>query len=98
MLPIFFEQRIGSILTTSGFQAGCHPPRNDSFSQWLNAALSPEGDRDREQYYPNLVLLPLQGEPQNINLWVNSIVSAIDPNKINGVLVILENNSRENPG
>ena len=26
MLPIFFEQRIGSILTTSGFQAG-HPPR-----------------------------------------------------------------------
>jgi len=27
MLPIFFEQRIGSILTTSGFQAGCHPPR-----------------------------------------------------------------------
>jgi hypothetical protein len=26
MLPIFFEQRIGSILTTSGFQAGCYPP------------------------------------------------------------------------
>ncbi|MEG4577467.1 GAF domain-containing protein [Microcoleus sp. N3A4] len=71
---------------------------NENFSQWLNAALSPEGDRDREQYYPDRVLLPLQGEPQNINLWVNSIVSAIDPNKINGVLVILENNSRENQG
>ncbi|MEG4234891.1 GAF domain-containing protein [Microcoleus sp. Pol11C3] len=70
---------------------------NDNFSQWLNAALSPEGDRDREQYYPNLVLMPLQGEPQNINLWVNSLASAIDPNKINGVLVILEN-SRENQG
>ncbi len=67
---------------------------NENFSQWLNAALSPSGNRDREQYYPNLVLLPLQGEPQNINLWVNSIASAIDPNKINGVLVILDNNSR----
>ncbi|MEG4088964.1 hypothetical protein [Microcoleus sp. Pol12B4] len=42
--------------------------------------------------------MPLPGEPQNINLWVNSIASAIDPNKINGVLVMLENNSRENPG
>ncbi|MEG5159359.1 GAF domain-containing protein [Microcoleus sp. AT3-A2] len=71
---------------------------NENFSQWLNAALSPEGDRDREQYYPNLVLLPLQGEPQNINLWINSIASAIDPNKINGVLVMLENNSRQNQG
>ncbi len=71
---------------------------NESFSQWLNSALSPQSDRDREQYYPARVLLPLQGEPQKINLWVNSMTDAIDPNKINGVLVILENNSRENPG
>jgi adenylate cyclase len=71
---------------------------NENFSQWLNSALSPQGDRDREQYYPDRVLLPLQGEPQKINLWVNSMTEAIDPNKINGVLVILENKSRENPG
>jgi PAS domain S-box-containing protein len=71
---------------------------NESFSQWLNSALSPQSDRDREQYYPDRVLLPLQGESQKINLWVNSMTDAIDPNKINGVLVILENNSRENPG
>ncbi|WP_445173300.1 GAF domain-containing protein [Microcoleus sp.] len=71
---------------------------NDSFSQWLNSALSPQSDRDREQYYPDRVLLPLQGEPQKIDLWVNSMTDAIDPNKINGVLVILENKSRENPG
>ncbi|WP_333428887.1 GAF domain-containing protein [Microcoleus sp. F4-D5] len=68
---------------------------NENFSQWLKAALSPEGDRDREQYYPDRVLLPLQGEPQNINLWVNSIASAIEPTKMNGVLVILENISRD---
>ena len=66
---------------------------NENFSQWLNAALSPEGDRDREQYYCDRILLPLHGEPQNINLWVNSIVSAIDKNKINGVLVVLEKHS-----
>ena len=66
---------------------------NDNFSQWLNAALSPEGDREREQYYPDRILLPLHGEPQNINLWVNSIASAIDKNKINGVLVVLEKHS-----
>ena len=71
---------------------------NESFSQWLNSALSPQSDRDREQYYPERVLLPLQGEPQKIDLWVNSMTDAIDPNKINGVLVILENNSRENQG
>jgi PAS domain S-box-containing protein len=70
---------------------------NDSFSQWLNSALSPQSDRDREQYYPERVLLSLQGEPQKINLWVNSMTDAIDQNKINGVLVILENNSKENP-
>ena len=71
---------------------------NDSFSQWLNSALLPQSDRDREQYYPDRVLLPLQGEPQNINLSINSMTDAIDQNKIKGVLVILENNSRENPG
>lgn len=63
---------------------------NDNFSQWLNAALSPEGDGDKEQYYCDRVLVPLHGEPQNVNLWVNAIVSAIDQNKINRVLVVLE--------
>ncbi len=68
---------------------------NDNFAEWLNAALSPQSAEGREQYYPDRVLLPLQGEPQNINLWVNSMTDAIDPDKINGVLVILEKNSRE---
>ena len=54
------------------------------------AALSPEADRDREQYYCDRVLLPLHGEPTNVNLWVNAIVSAIDQNKINGIFVMLE--------
>jgi adenylate cyclase len=71
---------------------------NDNFSQWLNAALSPEGDRDREQYYCDRILLPLHGEPQNVNLWVNSMTNTSDRNTINGVLVMLENNRREKQG
>jgi adenylate cyclase len=68
---------------------------NDNFSQWLDAALSPASDRDREQYYCDRVLLPLQGEPQTIDLSINSIASAIDHTKINGALVIIKNISRE---
>lgn len=69
---------------------------NENFSQWLNAALSPEGDRDRKLYYCDRILLPLHGEPQKVNLWVNAIVSAIDPNKINGVLVMTVENQPKN--
>ena len=68
---------------------------NDTFSQWLNAALSPQSDEGREQYYPDRVLLPLQGEPQNVNLWVNSMTDAIDHTQINGALVVMENINRE---
>ena len=82
-------------LAQSAFLGDLIKIENDNFSQWLNAALSPESDRDKEQYYCDRVLLPLHGEPQNVNLWVNAIVNAIDRNKINGVLVVLENNSQE---
>jgi adenylate cyclase len=68
---------------------------NEHFSQWLDAALSPASDRDREQYYCDRVLLPLQGEPQTIDLSINSIASAIDHTKINGALVVIKNISRE---
>jgi GAF domain-containing protein len=61
----------------------------DNFSQWLDVALSPQSDEDREQYYPDRVLCSLQGEPQKIDLWINSITDASDRNQINGVLVIL---------
>ena len=68
---------------------------NNHLCQWLDAGLSPQSDREREQYYLERLLLPLQGEPQTINLPINSIADAIDQNTINGVFVILENNCRE---
>src|SRR6476469_989810 len=39
MLPIFFEQRIGSILTKYGFGAGCYPPRLSGHLQILQSLL-----------------------------------------------------------
>lgn len=68
---------------------------NDNFSQWLDAALSSQSDEGREQYYVDRVLLPLQGEPQTIDLSINSIADAIDHTKINGALVVMKNISRE---
>jgi adenylate cyclase len=61
----------------------------DNFSQWLDVALSPQSDEDREQYYPDRVLCSLVRESQKIDLWINSITDASDRNQINGVLVIL---------
>jgi adenylate cyclase len=36
-----------------------------NFAQWFDVALSPGDDKDRQQYYPDQVVLSLQGEPQS---------------------------------
>jgi PAS domain S-box-containing protein len=66
-----------------------------NFAQWFDVALSPEDDKDRQQYYPDQVVLSLQGEPQSINLSINSMTDATDPNKVNGALVVMEDISGE---
>ncbi|MEG4515593.1 MULTISPECIES: GAF domain-containing protein [unclassified Microcoleus] len=60
------------------------------FAKWFDASLSPEDDKDRQQYYPDQVLLSLEGEGQSINLSINSMTDATDPNKVNGALVVME--------
>ncbi|MEG4070567.1 GAF domain-containing protein [Microcoleus sp. Pol11C2] len=60
------------------------------FAKWFDASLSPEDDQDRQQYYPDQVLLSLEGEGQSINLSINSMTDATDPNKVNGALVVME--------
>ncbi|NJK73276.1 MAG: GAF domain-containing protein [Microcoleus sp. SU_5_6] len=66
-----------------------------NFAQWFDVALSPEEDKDRQQYYPDQVVLSLQGEPQSINLSINSMTDATDPSKVNGALVVMEDISGE---
>ncbi|MEG4034512.1 GAF domain-containing protein [Microcoleus sp. S36b_A4] len=60
------------------------------FAKWFDASLSPEDDNDRQQYYPDQVLLSFEGESQSINLSINSMTDATDPNKVNGALVVME--------
>ncbi|MEG4405310.1 GAF domain-containing protein [Microcoleus sp. MON2_D5] len=60
------------------------------FAKWFDASLSPEDDKDRQQYYPDQVLVSCVGKPQSINLSINSMTDAIDPSKVNGALVVME--------
>ncbi|NJK67313.1 MAG: GAF domain-containing protein [Microcoleus sp. SU_5_3] len=60
------------------------------FAKWFDLALSPEDEKDRQQYYPDQVLVASEGESQSINLSINSMTDATDPNKVNGALVVME--------
>lgn len=60
------------------------------FAKWFDASLSPESDKDRQQYYPDQILLSSEAQSQSINLSINSMTDATDPNKVNGALVVME--------
>jgi adenylate cyclase len=60
------------------------------FAKWFDLALSPRSEQDRQQYYPDQVLSAIEGESQSINLSINSMTDATDPNKVNGALVVME--------
>ena len=60
------------------------------FAKWFDLALSPRSEQDRQQYYPDQVLSAIAGESQSINLSINSMTDATDPNKVNGALVVME--------
>jgi adenylate cyclase len=60
------------------------------FAKWFDASLSPEDDDDRQQYYPDQILLSSKGKSQSINLSISSMTDATDPNKVNGALVVME--------
>ena len=60
------------------------------FAKWFDASLSPEDDKDRQQYYPDQVLLSCKAESQSINLSINSMTDATDSSKVNGALVVME--------
>ena len=60
------------------------------FAKWFDASLSPEDDKDRQQYYPDQVLLSCEAKSQSINLSINSMTDATDPSKVNGALVVME--------
>ncbi|MEG3842379.1 adenylate/guanylate cyclase domain-containing protein [Microcoleus sp. herbarium14] len=60
------------------------------FAKWFDASLSPQDDNDRQQYYPDQVLLSCEAQSQSINLSINSMTDATDSSKVNGALVVME--------
>ncbi|MBD0339607.1 MAG: GAF domain-containing protein, partial [Microcoleus sp. Co-bin12] len=60
------------------------------FAKWFDASLCPEDENDRQQYYPDQVLLSSEAKSQSINLSINSMTDATDPSKVNGALVVME--------
>lgn len=73
--------------------------KEGDFSKWFDAALHPIEEKDRQQYYPDQTLLPSRPEqnqePQSINLSINSMADVVDPQKVNGALVVMEDISGE---
>jgi adenylate cyclase len=70
--------------------------KEGKFSEWFAAALHPQEEKDRQQYYPNqLLVYGDDREDQSINLSINSMADAIDPAKVNGALVVMEDISDE---
>ncbi len=66
------------------------------FTAWFEAALHPVEAKDRQQYYPDLTLLSgASDEDQSINLSINSMLDIKNPERVRGVLVVMEDISGE---
>ncbi len=70
--------------------------KEGDFAKWFEAAIHPQEPKDRQQYYPDLTLLSGASEdPQSINLSINSMLDINNPEKVRGVLVVMEDISGE---
>ncbi len=83
-------------LTAGRYVADFIHLKQGDFSKWLEAALDPKEAKDKQQYYPDQTLLSGASEhPQSINLSINSMSDINNPNKVSGVLVVMEDISGE---
>ncbi|MEA5567911.1 GAF domain-containing protein [Anabaena sp. UHCC 0399] len=67
------------------------------FSKWYGNALHGEDLKLRQQYYPDRTLLSIGSAPEkhSINLSINTIADASDPQQVCGALVVMEDISDE---
>lgn len=72
-----------------------HLKEND-FAAWFGKALEPQAGKPLEQYYPEQILmLDAQSDSHSVNLTINTIADATDPNLVRGALVVMEDISQE---
>src|SRR4028119_750876 len=70
--------------------------KGGDFAKWFQAALEAADEKARQQYYPDQTLLSKGTEQQrSVNLSVNTIADATNPQKISGALVVMEDISDE---
>jgi PAS domain S-box-containing protein len=69
--------------------------KSGDFADWFNKALKPTIDKDREQYYPDQVLLSEGAEEHSVNLSINTIADPEDVNNVSGALVVMDDISDE---
>jgi PAS domain S-box-containing protein len=70
--------------------------KQGDFTTWFEAAIHSQDPKDRQQYYPDLTLLSgASEEPQSVNLSINSMLDVKNPEKVRGVLVVMEDISGE---
>jgi adenylate cyclase len=68
--------------------------RRGEFSDWFARALDPKTPKDQEQYYPDQPLISAAGEEHSVNLSINTICDATEPEKISGALVVMDDISQ----
>ncbi|BAZ48309.1 adenylate/guanylate cyclase with GAF and PAS/PAC sensors [Nostoc sp. NIES-4103] len=69
--------------------------KEGNFSKWCHDALCGTNAKRRQQYYPDRTLLSTGTEQHSINLSINSIADASDPQQVRGALVVMEDISDE---
>jgi adenylate cyclase len=71
--------------------------KEGDFSKWCQDALHGQDLKGRQQYYPDRTLLSTEkaAEQHSINLSINTIADASDPQQVCGALVVMEDISDE---
>lgn len=70
--------------------------KDSDFAGWFAKALEPQAGTPLEQYYPEQILIiDSQSDAHSVNLTINTIADAADPDQIRGALVVMEDISKE---
>jgi adenylate cyclase len=70
--------------------------KGGDFAKWFKAALDAADEKARQQYYPDQTLLSKGTEQQrSVNLSVNTIADAANPQQVSGALVVMDDVSDE---
>jgi len=69
--------------------------KEGDFSKWCQDALHGTDLKGRQQYYPDRTLVSTEAAQNSINLSINTIADASDPQQVCGALVVMEDISDE---